>query len=163
MYRCKIYYIYIHVIYTWNIYATIHQSLSSNIIKYQSYSDPASSESMDGISSSSSVSTSEFSWIRMSFASRNAGTGAMLGLFWRLWILRPLGSSRWEGLLTTSDGEVKDLLESEVATRVCCSSKATVPGMLSRIYWNIHTLVEIDQLHSALKDQQICIQQLHWA
>lgn len=68
----------------------------------------------------------------------------MLGFFWRFWILRFLGSLRWEGFLIIFDGDVKDLLELEVVIRVCCSFKVIVFGMLLRIYWNIYILVEID-------------------
>lgn len=97
---------------------------------------------MDGIFFFLFVLIFEFSWIRMLFVFRNVGIGVMLGFFWRFWILRFLGSLRWEGFLIFV-GEVKDLLELEVVIWVCCSFKVIVFGMLLRIYWNIYILVEI--------------------
>ena len=63
--------------------------------------------------------------IWMLLASSMAGTGAMLGRFCRLWMLRPLGSVRWLRLLFC-----RPRLCS--AMRVCWSSKATVPARGSK-------------------------------
>ena len=92
-----------------------HRGVHTVVLTYS-----GKSSSLAASSSSSSVSEPVMlMW--MLLASSMAGTGAMLGRFCRLWMLRPLGRLSWFRLLFC-----RPRLCSVM--RVCWSSRATVPA-----------------------------------